>query len=259
VRPVTSKPSPVFELRAVSISFGPVRALQEVSLEVPAGKTTVLLGPSGSGKSTALRALLGLVQPEGGQVFFQGEPLTSAAAPSLRRRMGYGVQGGGLFPHLTAKENVSLPARMLRWEGARIEDRLESLMTLTQLPHHALQGYPTELSGGQAQRVALMRALMLDPEVLLLDEPLGALDPETRFDLQRDLQGIFGKLGKTVVLVTHDLSEAYFLGDRWAVLREGKLVQQGTPAQVLQVPADAFVSRFIRAQRGLPIPEAERG
>jgi osmoprotectant transport system ATP-binding protein len=242
----------VFELHNVSQRYGPVVALDGVSLDVPGGQTTVFLGPSGSGKSTALKTLLGLVQAEAGEVRFGGEPLTPSTVRSLRRKMGYGVQGGGLFPHLTAGENAALLARVLRWEQKRIEERLLTLSELTRLSPDALDRYPAELSGGQAQRVALMRALMLDPEVLLLDEPLGALDPDTRFDLQTDLKAICERLRKTVVLVTHDLAEAYYLGDQWVVFRDGRVVQQGPPREVLAAPADAFVARFLNARRAVP-------
>jgi osmoprotectant transport system ATP-binding protein len=252
-RPVLqSTTPPVFELRAVSRRYGSVVALDDVSLEVPPYQTMVLLGPSGGGKSTALKTLMGLVRPDAGEVRFAGQPLTAATVRSLLRKMGYVVQGGGLFPHLIARENAALLARLLRWDHRRIEERLAALTELTRLPSGALQRYPAELSGGQAQRVALMRALMLDPDVLLLDEPLGALDPDTRFDLQADLKSICEQLKKTVVLVTHDLPEAYYLGDRWVIFRDGKAVQQGRPDEVLAAPIDAFVSRFLSAQRAMP-------
>jgi osmoprotectant transport system ATP-binding protein len=163
--------------------------------------------------------------------------------------MGYVIQEGGLFPHLTAAANVALMARYLRWKRPAIQRRLAELAELTQLPLPSLQRLPTELSGGQRQRVSLMRALMLDPDVLLLDEPLGALDPMIRYDLQQDLRRIFQQLHKTVVLVTHDLGEAAFLGDTLVLLREGRIVQQGSPEQLVQHPRDGFVERFVRAQR----------
>jgi osmoprotectant transport system ATP-binding protein len=159
------------------------------------------------------------------------------------------VQGGGLFPHLTAARNVTLVARHLGWEQGRIAARLGALAELARIPGELLDRYPRELSGGQAQRVSLMRALMLEPEVLLLDEPLGALDPITRSDLQRDLRAVVTSLGKTVVLVTHDLAEAAWFAERLALLRDGRIVQVGTLAALREAPADPYVTRFLEAQR----------
>jgi osmoprotectant transport system ATP-binding protein len=222
-----------------------------MDLRLPPGRTTVLIGPSGCGKSTLLRLMNGLLRPDTGRILFDGQPLPSeeAAVLAVRQRMGYALQGGGLFPHLTAGRNVDLMARYLRWPEARIRARLEALVELTRFPGDALGRFPAELSGGQRQRVGLMRALMLEPDVLLLDEPLGALDPMVRAELQADLRAIFARLGKTVVLVTHDLGEAAFLGQHVVLLRDGGVVQQGTLAELEARPADAFVTRFIQAQR----------
>lgn len=238
----------LFELTGVSKRYGSSTALEPTDLRVTAGKTTVLIGQSGSGKSTLLRLMLGLVQPDTGRVYFDGAELAQNVL-ALRRRMGYGIQGGGLFPHLTAGGNVSLMARYLGWPRERLESRLSELVELTQFPRDGLGRFPHELSGGQAQRVSLMRALMLGPEALLLDEPLGALDPVTRFELQADLKAVFEKLGKTVVLVTHDIGEAAFFGHLLVVLRQGRIIQQGTIEELVRAPADPFVTRFIRAQR----------
>ena len=176
-----------------------------------------------------------------------------AADHAGRRRFGYVVQGGGLFPHLTAEGNAAIVARHLRWTPARIAARLTELAELTRLPRDALARFPHELSGGQAQRVSLVRALFLEPEVLLLDEPLGALDPITRADLQEDLRAIFAELGKTVVLVTHDLAEAAFFAHELVLLRAGVVVQEGSLDDLARAPADAFVARFVRAQRALAL------
>jgi osmoprotectant transport system ATP-binding protein len=165
--------------------------------------------------------------------------------------MGYVVQDGGLFPHLTASGNVALMARWLGWDRDRIAARLAELVGLTDFPADGLSRYPAELSGGQRQRVGLMRALMLDPDVLLLDEPLGALDPMIRYELQTDLRDIFRTLGKTVVMVTHDIGEAGYFGDSVVLLRDGAVVQQGSLRDLLDRPADPFVERFITAQRSL--------
>jgi osmoprotectant transport system ATP-binding protein len=239
----------MLQLVGVSKTYGGVCALQPVDLTVPAGRTTVLIGPSGCGKSTLLRLMVGLVQPDAGQVFFDGAPLTPANAPALRRRIGFVVQDGGLFPHLTARGNIALMARHLGWKRDRIDARLAELVELTRFPKDRLDQYPAQLSGGQKQRVSLMRALMLDPRLILLDEPLGALDPLIRSELQQDLREIFRSLHKTVVLVTHDLGEAGYLGDNLVLLRGGRVVQQDSFAALLEKPADEFVTRFINAQR----------
>ncbi|MBN1206718.1 MAG: ATP-binding cassette domain-containing protein [Myxococcaceae bacterium] len=241
----------MFELEGISKRFGATQALRPMDLRLAPGRTTVLIGPSGCGKSTLLRLMNGLLRPDSGRVLFDGQPLPSeeAAVLAVRQRMGYALQGGGLFPHLTAGQNVDLMARYLRWPEARIRARLEALVELTRFPGEALGRFPAELSGGQRQRVGLMRALMLEPDVLLLDEPLGALDPMVRSELQADLRAIFARLGKTVVLVTHDLAEAAFLGQHVVLLRDGGVVQEGTLAELEARPAEAFVTRFIQAQR----------
>jgi osmoprotectant transport system ATP-binding protein len=239
----------VFDLVEVVKSFGPTCVLRGVSLTVERGQTTVLLGPSGCGKSTLIRLMIGLVWPDAGKVLFAGMPLTPANVLRLRHRMGYVVQDGGLFPHLTIARNVGLMARHLGWERERIEARLGELAELARLPTDVLRRYPAELSGGQRQRAGLMRALMLDPDVLLLDEPLGALDPITRADLQGDLRGVFRRLKKTVVLVTHDLAEAAYFGDRIVLLADGQIEQQGSMHDLADRPSSEFVTRFVRAQR----------
>jgi osmoprotectant transport system ATP-binding protein len=239
----------MLQLVGVSKSYGGVPALRPTDLTIPAGQTTVLIGPSGCGKSTLLRLLAGLIAPDSGVVTFEGVPITPANARELRRRIGFVVQDGGLFPHLTARGNVALLARHLGWDRIRIEKRLAELIELTRFPTELLDRYPVQLSGGQRQRVSLMRALMLDPALLLLDEPLGALDPLIRSDLQKDLRGIFQALHKTVVLVTHDLGEAGFLGDVLVLMEAGRIVQRDTFDNLVHAPADEFVTRFINAQR----------
>lgn len=238
-----------FELKGVSKRFGETVALQPLDLVVAEGATTVLIGQSGCGKSTLIRMMVGLIEPDAGFVVFEGEAITSENAPVLRRKMGYVIQEGGLFPHLTARENVTLMARHHGESSDTIEERVVELGALTHFPADALDRYPAELSGGQRQRVSLMRALMLDPDVLLLDEPLGALDPMIRAGLQDELRGIFRSLGKTVVMVTHDMGEASFFGDEIVLLREGEIVQQGSIDDLLNRPVDDFVNQFIRAQR----------
>ena len=236
----------MISLAGVIKRYADAVALGPIDLELPAGATTALIGPSGCGKSTLLRLLIGLVRPDAGTIRIGGAPFT----PALRLRMGYVIQEGGLFPHLTARANAAIMARHLRWETPRIESRMAELATLVRLPQDALDRFPAQLSGGQRQRVSLMRALMLDPDVLLLDEPLGALDPMIRADLQTDLRDIFARLGKTVVLVTHDLAEAGFLAQSIVLLREGQIVQRGALADLLH-SSDPFVAKFVHAQRGV--------
>ncbi len=242
----------MLQLVGVSKSYGGTPALGPTDLAVPTGQTTVLIGPSGCGKSTLLRLMAGLLQPDSGVVTFESVPITPANAREIRRRIGFVVQDGGLFPHLTARGNVTLMARHVGWSQNRVEDRLAELMALTRFPVKLLDHYPVQLSGGQRQRVSLMRALMLDPALLLLDEPLGALDPLIRSELQADLRGIFQALHKTVVLVTHDLGEAGFLGDTLVLMQAGQIVQQDAFDKLMQTPANEFVTRFINAQRPGP-------
>jgi osmoprotectant transport system ATP-binding protein len=239
----------VIVLTNVSKSYGPARALSPTSFTVDAERCLALVGSSGSGKSTLLRLILGLIAPDGGSISIAGEPMDPKRAQMLRLRMGYVIQDGGLFPHLTAEENATLVARQLGWAKDRLTGRLETLTGLVGLTSDHLHRYPAELSGGERQRVGLMRALMLDPPVLLLDEPLGALDPIIRARLQDDLHRIFRELKKTVLLVTHDLGEAAFFGDEIAVLHRGALVQKGTLETLIRTPSDAFVSEFLNAQR----------
>jgi len=252
LKPACASPSaaaPKLELSGVVKRLGAQVALGPIDLKVMAGESLAVVGPSGAGKTTLLRLLLGLERPDAGAVRLSGGPLSDGDLLAARRRIGYVVQGGGLFPHLTAAGNAGLVARFLGWSGPRIEARVRELAALARLPFDLFARYPAQLSGGQAQRVALVRALMLDPEVLLLDEPLGALDPVTRAELQEDLARAFSQLGKTVVLVTHDLAEAAILCGRIALLKEGRLLQEGSLEDLVRRPVDAFVGRFVRAQR----------
>jgi osmoprotectant transport system ATP-binding protein len=237
------------ELRGVCKNYGTAAALRPTDLTVAAGQTTVLLGPSGCGKSTLLRLMIGLIRPDQGKVLFGEQELGEANLLEIRRRMGYVIQDGGLFPHLSARHNAALMARYLDWPRQKIDERLTELAELVRLPRERLDAFPAQLSGGQRQRVSLMRALMLDPEVLLLDEPLGALDPVIRADLQTDLRRISRSLGKTVVLVTHDLAEAHYFGHQIVLMREGAIVQRDTFDGLLRRPAEPFVRQFINAQR----------
>jgi osmoprotectant transport system ATP-binding protein len=239
----------MFHLQDVSKTFGLTTALHRLTIEFAPQQTTVLIGPSGCGKSTMLRLMMGLLRPDTGTIYFDRAPLEPRNIDRLRHRIGYVIQEGGLFPHLTARENVILAAEYLRWPQQRIARRASELAELVHLPDETLARYPSQLSGGQRQRVSLMRALMLDPAALLLDEPLGALDPMIRAELRTDLRQIFRTLRKTVILVTHDLHEAAFFADAILLLRGGRLVQQGTIAELADSPAEEFVSQFISAQR----------
>jgi osmoprotectant transport system ATP-binding protein len=253
----TSNASPeAFELHGASKRYGNVVSLDQVSLGFPAGSSTALIGSSGSGKSTLLRLLLGLEWPDEGWVNVDGRRLEPAHVLELRRRVGYVIQEGGLFPHLTALGNLALLPHHLGWSRDRIRARAEELAALAHLPPSALERYPAELSGGQRQRVALMRGLMLNPGALLLDEPLGALDPIVRHELQDELKHIFDQLGKTVIVVTHDIAEAAWFADRIVLMRQGQVVQDGCLDDLRLRPADPFVTRFVQAQRTLQEPAA---
>jgi osmoprotectant transport system ATP-binding protein len=241
-------PIPI-ELRGVAKNYGSAAALKPTDLTIAGGETTVLLGPSGCGKSTLLRLIIGLIRPDAGAVVFGDQEVGESNLLEIRRRTGYVIQDGGLFPHLSARRNAALLAGYLGWQRRRIERRITELAELVRLPPDRLDAFPAQLSGGQRQRVSLMRALMLDPEVLLLDEPLGALDPVIRAELQTDLRRISRSLGKTVVLVTHDLAEAHYFGHQIVLLREGAIVQRDTFEGLVRRPADPFVSQFVNAQR----------
>jgi osmoprotectant transport system ATP-binding protein len=243
--------SALVKLEDVSKRYGDAIALYPTTLSLESGKTTVLIGPSGCGKSTLLRLIIGLVEPDSGLIEFDGMPVTSDNINALRRRIGYVIQEGGLFPHLTARANVLLMARHIGTANKETHNRLTELSELTRFSESLLSRYPLELSGGQRQRVSLMRALMLSPELLLLDEPLGALDPLVRASLQKDLKDIFMRLGQTVLFVTHDLAEATFFAHEIVLMNEGRIVQKGTITDLRERAADPFVSEFINAQRGI--------
>jgi len=245
--------SALVQLLGVSKSFAGAPAVHAIDLSVERGQTTVLIGPSGCGKSTLLRLIIGLLQPDSGEIQFDEAELGPNKIDIVRRRVGYVIQEGGLFPHLTARGNILLMARHLGRDEDKMRARLGELCALTRFPENLLDRYPLELSGGQRQRVSLMRALMLSPELLLLDEPLGALDPLVRAALQKDLKEIFARLKQTALLVTHDLAEAAYLGDEIVLMNEGRIVQQGSLTDLQQKPASSFVSDFINAQRGLAL------
>ncbi len=236
-------------LEHVTKSFDSVVAIDDLSCHFKQGQTNVLLGSSGCGKSTILRLILGLEIPDRGVVRINGRALSPTTKARPVADMGYVVQEGGLYPHLTVYRNVALAAEARRWSRERISDRVRDLVQLVGFDNRIMQKYPNELSGGQRQRVGLIRSLMLDPPVLLLDEPLGSLDPLVRDGLQRQLKEIFRELKKTVLLVTHDIREAAILGETIFLMTEGRLVQSGTFRDLASRPSNQFVTSFLRAQR----------
>jgi osmoprotectant transport system ATP-binding protein len=244
-----SSAPPMIALEGAEKRFAGVQVLAPTTLAIAPRSSLALLGPSGCGKSTLLRLIIGLIAPDAGTVRVAGTVVGPATVGALRRRIGYVIQDGGLFPHLSASDNVTLMARHLGWPPERIRPRLAELAALVHLDEAMLLRYPIELSGGQRQRVGLMRALMLDPDVLLLDEPMGALDPMVRSQLQEDLVKIFAELEKTVVLVTHDLGEAAYLASEVALMQKGRILQRGPIQALVEQPAAPFVREFLRAQR----------
>jgi osmoprotectant transport system ATP-binding protein len=225
--------------------YGATSVVDEVSMVIERNSITVIVGSSGSGKSTLLRMINRLVEPSSGRVLIDGKDTASEPAHLLRRRIGYAIQGHGLFPHRTVAENIATVPRLLKWEESRVRARVEELLKVFQLdPHTYAQVFPHQLSGGQQQRVGVARALAAEPALLLMDEPYGALDPIIRAKAQEDLLDIQRRFGTTIVLVTHDMDEAFRLGDRVAVMSGGKLLQYDRPAVLLTRPADPFVSRM---------------
>ena len=247
----------MIEVKQIEKTYSRSTALAPTSIRFEAGTTTSIIGPSGCGKSTLLRIVAGLIKADRGKVVYDGEVLTEQNVNALRLRTGFVLQDGGLFPHLTARRNVTLLAEVIgRGTEATREARVRELAGLVRLPEARLSNHPRDLSGGERQRVSMMRALFLDPSWVLLDEPLGALDPITRRGLQTELRTIFGTLNKTVILVTHDMGEAAYLGDRVLLMRAGKVVQEGTARELAEQPAEPFVSEFLRAQRS-PLEEED--
>jgi osmoprotectant transport system ATP-binding protein len=227
-------------------------AVDDLTLSVPAGEICVLVGPSGCGKTTTMKMVNRLIEPTGGRITIDGRDVTEIPAVELRRGIGYVIQQVGLFPHLTIGENVAVVPRLLRWKPDRIWARTDELLDLVGLPATYRDRYPAELSGGERQRVGVARALAVDPPLMLMDEPFGAVDPIRRERLQNEFLRLQERVRKTIIFVTHDVDEAIKMGDRIAVLRRGGvLAQYDTPAAVLAHPASDFVERFVGADRGL--------
>ncbi|MCP4007757.1 MAG: ABC transporter ATP-binding protein [bacterium] len=240
----------MIRLERLTRRYGDVDVVKELSLEIPEGELLVLLGSSGCGKTTTLKMINRLVEPSSGRVYIAGEDTATIEPAQLRLRIGYCFQQIGLFPHMTAGENIALTPGLLGWDEQRTSKRVSELLELVELePDVFRTRFPDELSGGQQQRVGIARALAGRPELLLMDEPFGALDPLTRDTLQRALQSIRSDLGITTVFVTHDMVEALILGDRIAVMNAGRLVQVGTPQELLNAPADEEVSRMMDTPR----------
>ena len=235
----------VIDFISVSKAYGALSILKALSLGIPENKTTALVGESGSGKSSLLQLVNGLLKADAGEIMVLGELVTDDKLVSLRRRMGYAVQGAGLFPHLTVAENISLVARLEGWDQHRIEQRQRQLFDVLELEQQFAQRYPHSLSGGQQQRVSLCRAMMLNPPLLLLDEPFSALDPMTRGSIHAEFQRLRDIEARSILLVTHDMQEALQLAQHIIVLRQGAVVQEGSVAAVQDVPADDYVQTLI--------------
>ncbi|QBX33455.1 ABC transporter ATP-binding protein [Paracoccus liaowanqingii] len=236
----------MIEIRALTKIYDGTPAVEDVTLTVEPGQIAALVGTSGSGKTTLLRMINRLVEPSSGQVLIDGRDTREGPAHLLRRRIGYAIQGHGLFPHRTVAQNIGTVPRLLGWPADKIRDRVDELLSLFQMEPDAFRDrMPFDLSGGQQQRVGVARALAAKPDLLLMDEPFGALDPVIRAKAQADLRDIQRRLGTTLILVTHDMEEAVSLGDRIAVMDKGRLVQYAPPSEILTAPATPFVRDLI--------------
>jgi len=229
--------------------YGPTKAVDQVSFEVATGQNLILLGPSGCGKTTTLRMINRLVLPDSGELFINGIDVMKQPAAQLRRGIGYVLQHHGLFPHYTVAENVAIVPKLLKWEAQKTKVRAEELFTKLNLDQSLFNKYPSALSGGQQQRVGLVRALMVNPPVLLMDEPFGALDNLTRISIRKEFRELDELRNKTTVMVTHDIQEAFEMGDIICLMNKGEVMQVGTPDDLLHHPANEFVADFLNDQR----------
>ncbi|EGO8188621.1 glycine betaine ABC transporter ATP binding protein YehX [Escherichia fergusonii] len=242
----------MIEFSHVSKLFGTQKAVNDLNLNFQEGSFSVLIGTSGSGKSTTLKMINRLVEHDSGVIRFAGEEIRSLPVLELRRRMGYAIQSIGLFPHWSVAKNIATVPQLQKWSRARIDDRIDELMALLGLEPDLRERYPHQLSGGQQQRVGVARALAADPQVLLMDEPFGALDPVTRGALQQEMTRIHRLLGRTIVLVTHDIDEALRLAEHLVLMDHGEVVQQGNPLAMLTRPVNDFVRQFFgRSELGV--------
>lgn len=228
---------------------GGKRAVDDLNLEFESGRFIVFIGPSGCGKTTTLKMINRLIEPTEGTIYINGKNIKNTDPVKLRREIGYVIQQIGLFPHMTIQQNISLVPRLLKWPEEKQRERAKELLQLVDMPEEFLDRYPHELSGGQQQRIGVLRALAADQPLILMDEPFGALDPITRDSLQDELKKLQKELGKTIVFVTHDMDEAIKLADQIVIMRDGKLVQTGTPDEILREPANEFVETFIGKER----------
>lgn len=225
-------------------------AVDHVSAEIESGEFITILGSSGCGKTTLLKLTNRLYDPDDGKIIVEGVDIRTVDPVDLRRRLGYVIQQVGLFPHMTIKENITVIPSLMKWDKRRMDERADELLKLVGLePAEFRDRYPHQLSGGQQQRIGLARALVLDPDIMLLDEPFGAIDAITRLNLQNELLRIQGSLGKTILFVTHDINEAFKMGNRVMVMNEGRLLQFDTPREIVQHPADEFVKSLIDSAR----------
>ncbi len=241
--------SPAIQMKDLSFSYGTKSILHNFNLSIERGKVYCLVGSSGSGKTTTLRLINGLLTPSSGEVVLEGETLDFSQAEKIRRSMGYSIQGSGLFPHMTLFENLTIIASKQGWTKSKIKQRVQELCELMDLPFEDsfLKKKPREISGGQQQRVGIARALFMNPKIMLMDEPFSALDPITRSELQKEFLSLQHKLQLTIVLVTHDLSEAFSMADEIVLLNQGKIEQKGKPSNFLLSPSSPFVEEFIQS------------
>ena len=239
--------TPIITFTNVSKRYGDTVVLSEIELEIPNGQTTVIVGQSGSGKTTLLRMVNGLIKPDSGRLEVFGDLVPEENIENFRRKIGYAVQGAGLFPHLSVKENIVLIARLGGWSSQDLDERFEMLMRRMELPLDLSDRIPNELSGGQQQRVGLCRALLLKPKLLLLDEPFSAVDPLTRLELYEVVEKLISNEAVSIVMVSHDLSEAKRLGDRMVVLQNGIILQNDLISNVIGNPATPYVERLVQS------------
>ena len=239
--------TPIITFTNVSKRYGDSVVLSEIELEIPNGQTTVIVGQSGSGKTTLLRMVNGLIKPDSGRLEVFGDLVPEENIENFRRKIGYAVQGAGLFPHLSVKENIVLIARLEGWSSQDLDERFEMLMYQMELPLDLSDRIPNELSGGQQQRVGLCRALLLKPKLLLLDEPFSAVDPLTRLELYEVVEKLISNEAVSIVMVSHDLGEAKRLGDRMVVLQNGIILQNDLISNVIGNPATPYVERLVQS------------